>query len=74
MTYYLLPESGRFYKANLHTHTTISDGSYTPEQIKEHYKAHGYSVVAYTDHDVTLCFTWRLIYATDRRKQRTCSN
>ena len=38
------------YKANLHCHTTISDGTYTPEQIKEIYQAEDYSVVAYTDH------------------------
>lgn len=52
MTHYLLPENGCFYKANLHTHTTISDGRYTPEEIKDYYKARGYSVIAYTDHDV----------------------
>ena len=32
---YLLPETGRFYKANLHCHTTSSDGKFTPEEIKE---------------------------------------
>lgn len=51
MKKYLLPEKGSFYKANLHVHTTISDGSLTPEEIKEVYKAKGYSVVAYTDHE-----------------------
>ena len=40
------------FKANLHCHTTCSDGRLTPQQVKEHYKAHGYSVVAYTDHNV----------------------
>ena len=54
MKHYLIPESGRFYKANLHTHTTCSDGCKTPEEIKAHYKAHGYSVIAYTDHDVMI--------------------
>ena len=54
MTRYLIPECGRFYKANLHTHTTCSDGCKTPEEIKEIYKAHGYSVVAFTDHDVMI--------------------
>ncbi|MDD2956743.1 MAG: PHP domain-containing protein [Oscillospiraceae bacterium] len=47
---YLLPPSGNFYKANLHCHTVISDGVKTPEQIKADYMAHGYSVVAFTDH------------------------
>ena len=52
MKKYLLPKNGNFYKANLHCHTTFSDGRWTPEKVKEEYKAHGYSVVAYTDHNV----------------------
>ncbi len=52
MKHHLLPEDGRFYRANLHTHTVISDGRYTPEEIKEIYKSRGYAVVAFTDHDV----------------------
>lgn len=54
MRKYLLPENGNFYKANLHCHTSISDGCKTPEQVKEIYKSLGYSVVAYTDHDVLI--------------------
>ena len=50
MRKYLLPEKGNFYKANLHCHSTISDGGLTPEQIKEVYMSRGYSIVAYTDH------------------------
>lgn len=46
----LLPRRGRFYKANLHCHTVLSDGKWTPEQVKEEYMRRGYSVVAYTDH------------------------
>jgi len=51
MKTYLLPENGNFYKANLHMHTTVSDGRMTPEETKEAYKKRGYSVVAYTDHE-----------------------
>ena len=54
MRKYLLPEGGSFYKANLHCHSTFSDGVLTPEQIKKIYKAKGYSVVAYTDHNIFL--------------------
>lgn len=54
MKKYLLPQNGNFYKANLHCHSTFSDGKRTPEEIKEEYMAHGYSVVAYTDHDVMI--------------------
>jgi len=49
-----LPENGQFYKANLHCHSTISDGKLTPEEIKKHYLDHGYAVVAYTDHDIMI--------------------
>ena len=52
MKTWLLPESGQFYKANLHCHSTVSDGKWSPERIKEEYMARGYSVVAYSDHDV----------------------
>lgn len=54
MRKYLLPENGNFYKANLHCHTTVSDGRCTPEQVKDNYKIMGYSIVAYTDHDVLI--------------------
>ena len=52
MKKYLLPETGHFYKANLHAHSTISDGTLTPEEMKAAYKAHGYSVLSITDHDL----------------------
>lgn len=50
MRKYLLPKDGKFYKANLHCHTTYSDGKLTPAQIKQAYMERGYSIVAYTDH------------------------
>ena len=46
MIKYLLPKEGKFYKANLHCHTTLSDGKLTPEQVKEEYMKRGYSIVA----------------------------
>lgn len=54
MRKYLLSETGNFYKANLHCHTNISDGRKTPQEIKELYLKKGYSIVAYTDHDIFL--------------------
>ena len=54
MKKYLLPETGNFYKANLHCHSSFSDGRLTPEEIKTAYMARGYSVVAYTDHDIMI--------------------
>ena len=46
--------SGKAYKANLHCHTTVSDGRYTPEETKKMYMEQGYSIVAFTDHNVLL--------------------
>lgn len=54
MKKYLLPQEGTFYKANLHCHSTISDGKLTPEEIKKAYMEKGYSIIAYTDHDVMI--------------------
>ena len=54
MRRYLLPEGGTFYKANLHSHSILSDGNMTPDEIKSLYRQHGYSVVAYTDHDLLI--------------------
>lgn len=47
----LLPK-GQSYKACLHTHTTVSDGRFTPEEVKKMYQERGYSVVAFSDHEV----------------------
>ena len=51
MRHYLLPRDGQFYKGNLHSHSTLSDGNFTPEELKEIYKSNGYSVYAYSEHD-----------------------
>lgn len=43
---------GSWYKGNIHTHTTLSDGAVEPlEQIKA-YKSHGYNFLVFTDHNV----------------------
>ncbi len=49
---YLLSQNGNDYKANLHCHTNLSDGGDTPEYVKQYYMNKGYSIVAYTDHNV----------------------
>ena len=54
MKKYLLPENVNWYRANMHCHTTCSDGALTPEEVKEAYKNMGYSIVAYTDHEILL--------------------
>ena len=57
MKTYLLPEGGNRYKVNLHTHSILSDGELTPEELKACYKAKGYSAVAFTDHRVCVPHT-----------------
>lgn len=52
MKEYLFNENGTFYKANLHAHSTVSDGACTPAELKEIYKAAGYSILAVTDHEL----------------------
>jgi len=47
---------GRYAKAQLHCHTTRSDGRLTPRALLERYRAAGYSFVVFTDHNrVTVC-------------------
>ncbi len=48
----IIPSTTHLYKACLHTHSTVSDGEYSPEEIKRQYQAFGYSVVAFTDHEM----------------------
>ena len=52
MRRYLLPENGNLYKACLHSHTTVSDGKYTPAELKEIYKSRGYHILACSDHEL----------------------
>jgi len=42
---------GHWYRANLHAHTTMSDGDLSPEQSADFYEQAGYQVLAITDHD-----------------------
>jgi len=51
MKKYLLPDGCRSYKANMHCHSTVSDGKFTPQQLKDLYMDKGYSIVAFTDHE-----------------------
>ena len=48
----LLPKDLNYYKANLHSHSRLSDGGIWPEEMKAAYKAQGYSILAVTDHSV----------------------
>ncbi|MBR3934746.1 MAG: PHP domain-containing protein [Clostridia bacterium] len=54
MKKYLLPKDGNFYKANLHVHSTYSDGRWMPKEIKKAYMEKGYSIIAFTDHNILI--------------------
>lgn len=53
-----------FY-ANLHMHSTHSDGTYTPTKLAELTKQEGYGAIAITDHDTITAFP-ELKEASDR--------
>jgi hypothetical protein len=38
-------------KGQLHTHTTLSDGTMTPQEVADVYAGLGYDFLAFTDHD-----------------------
>lgn len=48
----LIDGDKKSFKANLHCHSTMSDGKFTPQELKKLYKDKGYSVLAITDHEV----------------------
>lgn len=50
----LLSDKKNFYKANLHSHSTVSDGAMSPEEMKKMYMDKGYSIIAYTDHNILI--------------------
>lgn len=41
-----------WYRGNIHTHTTVSDGVKTPEETKAVYREMGYDFIALTDHRI----------------------
>lgn len=41
---------GQFYRGNLHTHSTMSDGARTPEEVVGDYRSRGYDFISLTDH------------------------
>lgn len=43
---------GRFWRGNLHTHSTRSDGVLPPEEVCRRYRDEGYDFLALTDHFV----------------------
>lgn len=46
----IIDAGGTRYKGNLHMHTTLSDGSLSPQKAAELYRKAGYDFIALTDH------------------------
>ncbi len=43
-------QPGRFWRGNLHTHSTLSDGRLSPEEVIDAYKNAGYDFMMLSDH------------------------
>ena len=41
---------GQFFKGNLHTHCTESDGDYSVEEVVKRYRQQGYDILTMSDH------------------------
>ena len=41
---------GRFWRGNLHTHSTLSDGALTPEEVVQSYRDAGYDFIMLSEH------------------------
>ena len=54
----------KWFKGNIHTHTTESDGDDTPENVVRWYRRHGYDFLVLSDHNHLTLFE----YATGRRR------
>lgn len=57
---------GKFHRGNLHTHSTGSDGVYSPQEVCRRYHEQGYDFIAMTDHLVGL-FDYPITDTTDCR-------
>lgn len=44
-------KEGNWYKGNLHSHTTNSDGMLTPQESVKRFKEHGYHFLCLSEHD-----------------------
>ena len=45
---------GRFFRGNIHTHSTLSDGALSPEDVCARYAAEGYDFICLSEHFVGL--------------------
>jgi hypothetical protein len=60
---------GRFYRGNIHTHSTVSDGRLTPHQVVDLYRGQRYDFIAITDH-FSKVFDYQITDSTPFRDER----
>lgn len=58
---------GRFWRGNLHTHSTRSDGILSPEEVCRRYRAEGYDFLALTDHFIG-CYGYPIVDTVPLRR------
>jgi histidinol phosphatase-like PHP family hydrolase len=44
-------EKGKWFKGNLHCHSTVSDGKLPPDEVVKIYKENGWNFLAFTEHE-----------------------
>ena len=52
--------NGEWFKGNLHSHTTVSDGKLTPQESVNLYKGNGYDFMCLSEHDIYTDFRGEL--------------
>jgi len=62
-------KAGQFWRGNLHTHSTRSDGKLSPEEVCRRYAEAGYDFLALTDHFMDM-FNFPLIDTTPYRSDK----
>jgi hypothetical protein len=60
--------SGRFWRGNLHTHSTLSDGRRSPQEVCRFYETAGYDFLALTEHFLEY-YGWPLVDTRPFRSQ-----
>ncbi len=65
----LFSKPGRFWRGNIHTHSTLSDGILSPDEVVDAYKNAGYDFMVLSDHFVDR-YDWPV---ADTRAMRTNS-
>ena len=45
----IFANKGKFFRGNLHTHSNLSDGLLSPEEVCKRYKAEGYNFICLSE-------------------------